>query len=63
MGLDHRGRIDVAVNPDSEEGQWLRRYLETERIPYLAFRGALAGAATGPHIHIGPPSPSLRIAD
>lgn len=63
MGLDHRGRIDVAVNPDSEEGQWLRRYLETERIPYLAFRGALAGAATGPHIHIGPPSPALRIAD
>jgi hypothetical protein len=27
-----------------------------ERIPYFAFRGFLPGSATGPHIHIGPPS-------
>lgn len=62
MGLDHRGRVDVALTPDSVEGLWLRRLLENMRIPYLAFKGALAGAATGPHIHIGLGSSRLAIA-
>ena len=56
LGFDHRGRIDVALDPDQPEGIWLRKYLRTMRIPYFAFRGFLAGRATGPHIHIGPPS-------
>ncbi len=62
MGLDHRGRVDVAINPDSEEGAWLRRFLEKLRIPYLAFRSAISGAATGPHIHIGTGSTRLVFA-
>jgi hypothetical protein len=60
MGFDHTGRIDVAIAPDSAEGVWLRKYLETRSIPYYAFRVAIAGKATAPHIHIGPGS--TRIA-
>ncbi|HUS07294.1 MAG TPA: hypothetical protein VMZ52_13395 [Bryobacteraceae bacterium] len=56
LGLDHHGRIDVAVQPDSIEGTWLRRYLERLHIPYYAFRKAIIGSATAPHIHIGPGS-------
>ncbi len=62
MGLDHRGRVDIALNPDSAEGAWLRQFLEKLRIPYLAFRSAVAGAATAPHIHIGPGSTRLILA-
>ena len=54
LGLDHTGRVDVAVNPDSPEGIWLREYLDERAIPYYAFRVAMAGKATAPHIHIGP---------
>ncbi len=60
MGFDHTGRIDVAVAPDSAEGVWLRKYLESKSIPYYAFRVAIPGKATAPHIHIGPGS--TRIA-
>jgi hypothetical protein len=56
LGFDHRGRVDVALNPDQAEGIWLRKYLETAKIPYFAFRAAIPGQATAPHIHLGPPS-------
>ena len=56
LGLDHSGRVDVAVTPDQPEGVWLRKFLESLRIPYYAFRKAVVGGATAPHIHIGPPS-------
>ena len=56
MGLDHTGRMDVALHPDSEEGVFLTYMLENLGIPYIAFRAAIPGQATGPHIHIGPPS-------
>jgi hypothetical protein len=56
MGFDHSGRIDVGLYPDSVEGQWLRHYLTVNRIPFFAFRGAVAHQATGAHIHMGPPS-------
>lgn len=59
LGFDHRDRVDVAVHPDRPEGVWLRRYLDRERIPYFAFRGAVPGKSTGAHIHIGPASPRL----
>jgi hypothetical protein len=59
MGFDHRGRVDVALNPDQPEGIWLRRYLTENRIPFFAFRQAVPGKATGAHIHIGPMSPRL----
>jgi hypothetical protein len=64
MGFDHRGRVDVALNPDQPEGLWLRRYLEARRIPYFAFWQAAHGKATGAHIHIGPESTRLSaVAD
>jgi hypothetical protein len=59
LGFDHTGRVDVAVNPDSAEGIWLREYLDVRAIPYYAFRIAIAGKATAPHIHIGPSSTRL----
>lgn len=62
MGLDHRNRVDVALNPDQPEGIWLRELLEKLHVPYLAFRSAVAGAATAPHIHIGTGSSRLRLA-
>jgi len=57
LGFDHRGRVDIALNPDSEEGVWLRQYLEKEQIPYFAYRRAVTGQASAAHIHLGPPSP------
>lgn len=60
MGYDHRGRVDVAVLPDSEEGVWLRRQLEMMKIPYIAFRSFVPGQATGAHIHMGAPSLTFR---
>lgn len=63
LGFDHRGRVDIALNPDQREGVWLRNYLKKARIPYYAFRAAVRGKATAPHIHLGPPSLRLRVAD
>lgn len=62
MGLDHRNRVDVALNPDQAEGVWLRQLLEKLHVPYLAFRSAVPGAATAPHIHIGTASARLKLA-
>lgn len=59
MGLDHRNAMDVALHPDSAEGQALIAYLRANGIPFIAFRSAVPGAATGPHIHIGHPSRGL----
>ena len=59
LGFDHRGRVDVALFPDSPEGAWLRQYLTENRIPFFAFRQAVPGSATGAHIHIGPMSTRL----
>ena len=59
MGFDHLGRVDVGLQPDGEQGLWLRHYLEEVRIPYFAFRKWVPGQATAPHIHIGPPSTRL----
>ena len=62
LGFDHRGRVDVAVNPDQPEGVWLRQYLQSKNIPFFAFRAAIRGKATGAHIHIGPGCTRLRRA-
>jgi hypothetical protein len=59
LGWDHRNAVDVGLHPDSTEGRALIGYLQSAGIPYLAFRAAIPGVATGPHIHIG--SPSHRI--
>jgi len=54
--LDHRNAMDISLHPDSPEGQALLNYLQKNGIPFLAFRSAIPGTATGPHIHIGRPS-------
>lgn len=54
--LDHRNAIDVQLHPDGVEGRALLNFLQKNGIPYLAFRSAIPGTATGPHIHIGRPS-------
>jgi hypothetical protein len=54
--LDHHNAMDVSLHPDSAEGQSLLGFLRANGIPFLAFREAIPGTATGPHIHIGRPS-------
>jgi len=54
--LDHRNAMDISLNPDGAEGQALMNFLQMSGIPFSAFRGAIPGVATGPHIHIGMPS-------
>lgn len=56
MGFDHSRAVDVALHPDSPEGRALINYLHANGITFIAFRAAVPGSATGPHIHIGPPS-------
>ena len=54
--LDHRNSMDISLHPDGPEGRALLNFLRNNGIPYLAFRAAIPGTATGPHIHIGRPS-------
>ena len=54
--LDHRNAMDIQLHPDSAEGQALLNFLQRNGVPYSAFRSAIPGTATGPHIHIGRPS-------
>jgi hypothetical protein len=54
--LDHRNAMDIQLHPDGVEGQALLNFLQKNGIPYSAFRSAIPGTATGPHIHIGRPS-------
>jgi hypothetical protein len=56
LGFDHHEAIDVAIHPDSAEGQALISYLTSQGISFIAIRGAIPGSATGAHIHIGQPS-------
>ncbi len=54
--LDHRNAMDISLNPDGAEGQALMNFMQRNGVPFSAFRGAIPGVATGPHIHIGRPS-------
>jgi hypothetical protein len=54
--LDHRNAMDIQLHPDGVEGHALLEFLQKNGIPYSAFRSAIPGTATGPHIHIGRPS-------
>ena len=56
LGFDHSNALDVAVHPDSAEGLALQGFLRGQGISFIAIRGALAGSATGAHIHVGLPS-------
>ena len=59
LNFDHRNSMDVALHPDSLEGKALIDHLRKSGIPYIAFRGSIPGASTGPHIHVGRPSGRL----
>jgi hypothetical protein len=54
--LDHHNAMDISLHPDGSEGQALLNFLQKNGIPFSAFRSAIPGTATGPHIHIGRPS-------
>jgi hypothetical protein len=56
LGFDHHNAVDVAVHPDSAEGRALMTHLRAHGIPFLAFRAARTGIATGAHVHVGEPS-------
>lgn len=60
LGFDHSNSMDVAVHPDSAEGQALMAYLRNAGIPFIAFRQAVPGSATGAHVHVGYPSHRIR---
>jgi flagellar motility protein MotE (MotC chaperone) len=62
LGLDHHDAIDVAIHPDSAEGQELINYLRSQKISFIAIRGAIPGSSTGAHIHIGPGSKRIGAA-
>lgn len=59
LGFDHANALDVAIHPDSAEGLALQAFLRGQGISFIAIRGAIAGSATGAHIHIGLPSRRL----
>jgi len=59
MGFDHRDALDIALYPDSAEGRAVMDYLREAGIPFIATWGAIAGAASGAHIHVGQPSPRI----
>jgi len=60
LSFNHRGAVDIKVHPDSREGTALMEWLRSRKIPFIAYRGAVAGAATGAHVHIGLPSERLE---
>jgi len=60
LGYDHHNAMDVAVQPDSPQGLALIAYLRSAGIPFMAFRYAVPGSATGAYIQVG--RPSHRIA-
>ncbi|HEY9232806.1 MAG TPA: hypothetical protein VIS78_11690 [Blastocatellia bacterium] len=62
LGFDHRNAVDVAVHPDSAEGEALMAYLKSAGIPFIAFRHAVSGSATGAHIHVGYPSRRITVS-
>jgi hypothetical protein len=57
LGFMHGDAIDIALHPDTPQGQELMNYLRSAGISFIAFRTAVPGSATGAHIHIGKPSP------
>jgi hypothetical protein len=59
MGFDHRDALDIALHPDSIEGRAVMDYLRAAGIPFIASWGAVPGAASGAHIHVGQPSPRI----
>lgn len=61
LGFDHSNALDVAIHPDSAEGQALIGFLQSQGISFIAIRGAIPGSATGAHIHIGAGSKRILV--
>jgi hypothetical protein len=61
LGFDHRNAVDIAIHPDSAEGQAVMAWLRKAGLSFLGFRSAITGAATGAHIHVGEPSQRLAL--
>lgn len=61
FGLEHLNALDVGVSPKSSKGRRLLQFLKSKFIPFLAISGRKKGVSTGPHIHIGLPSPRTGI--
>jgi hypothetical protein len=61
LGFDHRNAVDLAVHPDGAEGRAVMDWLRKSGLSFIAFRSAVAGAATGAHIHVGEPSQRLAL--
>jgi hypothetical protein len=59
LGFDHRSAIDVAVHPESPEGQAVIAWLRAQGVSFLAFRARVRGESSGAHLHVGEPSPRL----
>jgi hypothetical protein len=59
LGFNHQNALDVALHPDTAEGQAVMTWLRGQGVSYLAFRHAVAGGATGAHVHVGEPSTRL----
>lgn len=57
LRFDHRNAVDVALHPDSPDGRVLLNKLRSLGVPFIAFRHAVPGVASGAHIHVGRPSP------
>jgi hypothetical protein len=60
LGWDHSGRIDLAIHPDSSEGQAVMEFLREHKVAFLGFRANVPGCSTGAHIHIGLPSSKIQ---
>lgn len=60
LKFDHTRSMDVSLSPTTKEGQVLMAWLDTQGIPFIAYDRAVPGQSTGPHIHIGNPSPRAR---
>ena len=62
LGFEHHDAVDVALHPDSAEGRELMEYLRKAGFPFIAFRSAVQGSATGAHIHVGKASVKVAAA-
>lgn len=65
-GHEHSRAFDVGIHPSSAQGQRFIKYLQSQGIPYSAFDRPITKngriIATGPHIHVGIPSPNIGTA-
>lgn len=62
FGLEHLNAIDVGISPKSKQGQKLLQFLRCKQLPFLMISGRKQGVSTGPHFHIGFPSPRTYVS-